>query len=208
MEGNTKDLVYSRNVIEFATVAKEFCAFIENIENLKRKAFVTASSKFLPLLYYKASLLPSTEPFYEEGVQKHVSEDDYETLRLKLKAFLGEHDEFPEAFDIRILETDDQFNATISEYLSDVYQDLKNFTLIYQQGQIEEMNDAIWECRLNFEEYWGIRLANCIRAMHILCYGKIDIDEDADREAKSDIKQPDTSKWFIAQRQKDTENEF
>lgn len=206
MEGSIKDLVYSRNVLEFATVAKEFCAFIESIQNLKRKAFVNASAKLLPLLYYKASLLPQTEPLYEEGNQKHVTEEHYESIRLGLKTFLGEHDEFPEIFDERIAETDDQFNATLSEYLTDVYQDLKDFTMLYQNGQPEEMNDALWECRLNFEEFWGIRLANCIRAMHILNYSNVDLETDDKEETKT--QKHDTSSWFITQRQNDMDNEL
>lgn len=206
MEGSIKELVYSRNVVEFATVAREFCAFTENVSNVKRSAFVGALSKLLPLLYYKASLLPQTEPVYEEGIPKHVTEEHYEEIRLKLKAFMGEHDEFPEVFDPRTAETDDQFNATISEYLADVYQDLKDFTMLYQNGYVEEMNDALWECKLNFEEYWGIRLANCIRAIHLLNYSQTDLDEEITVSDETES-EPDTSNWFITQRQKDLENE-
>lgn len=207
MEGSIKQLVYSRNALEFATVAKEYCAFIENVDKLKRKVFIAASAKLLPLLYYKASLLPQTEPLYEEGNIKHVTEELYEATRLKLKAFMGEHDEFPEVFDPRTAETDEQFNATLSEYLADVYQDLKDFTMLYQNGQVDEMNDALWECRLSFEEYWGIRLANSIRAVHQLNYGESDLDEDTIAAEQAE-NEPDTSSWFITQRQKDMENEM
>ena len=32
--------IFEKNVIEFVTVAAEFCAFLERAEHMKRKAFV------------------------------------------------------------------------------------------------------------------------------------------------------------------------
>jgi hypothetical protein len=202
MENSINEIVFSRSVVEFVTVAKEYCAFLENISNYKRKDFVRVMSSLLPLLYYKASLLPKTEPVYEEGNKKHVTEEYYIALNLKIKDLLGEHDAFPEVFDSRISETDEQFSASIAEYLSDIYQDLKDFTMLYHKGQVEEMNDALWECTLNFQEFWGIRLANAIRAIHILQFSGIDIEKDVE-ENQTHEKDIDTSEWIISKRQSD-----
>ena len=43
--------IFDKNVIEFVTVAAEFCAFLERAEGMKRKAFVDTTLKILPLLY-------------------------------------------------------------------------------------------------------------------------------------------------------------
>ncbi|MFO8022050.1 MAG: DUF5063 domain-containing protein [Perlabentimonas sp.] len=207
MSEKTKEIVFSKQVVEFAAVAKEYCAFIENLTNFKRSQFIQVASSLLPLLYYKASLLPATEPIYEDGNQKHVTEEYYLELNVRLKAFLGEHDAFPEVFDPRLAETDDEFSASLAEYLSDVYQDLKDFTIIYQGGQVEEMNDALWECRLNFQDYWGIRLANAIRAIHQLAYGEANLDASNEEDALNQDEQVDTSNWFMTRRQQDMEND-
>ena len=37
--------IFEKNVIEFVTVAAEFCAFLERAEHMKRKAFVDTSLK-------------------------------------------------------------------------------------------------------------------------------------------------------------------
>jgi hypothetical protein len=207
MTGNAKEMIYSRNVVEFATVAKEYCAFIDNISNYDRTNFVKIAGKLIPLLYYKATLLPLNEPFYEEGSKKFVTEELYESTRLKIKRLLKQHDDFPEVFDARIAETDEPFNATISEYMSDVYQDLKNFTILYQTGQLEEMNDALWECQLNFKDFWGIRLANTLRALHILNSNDIDMDADVEDELSesNDVSPRDTKNWIISQRQNEND---
>lgn len=200
-----KSIVYSRNVVEFATVAKEYCAFLENCQQHKKKSFVLAAQKLLPLLYYKASLLPETEPVYEEGNERFVTEEDYNLIMNRLKELLGSNDDFIEVNDPRIDENEGSFTASISEYLSDVWQDLKNFTMIYQVGNDDVINDALWECRSNFEEYWGIRLVNAIRALHILVFSGVDLEQEQKKTKK--VKEHDTSNWFVTRRQKDYNNE-
>lgn len=204
---STKEIVYSKGVVEFAAVAKEYCAFIENATSFKRSHFLRVAHSLLPLLYYKASLIPQTEPIYEEGNQKHVTEEFYIDLNETLKAYLGEFDAFPEVFDVRIAETDDMFSASIAEYLTDVYQDLKDFTMLYQNGRVEEMNDALWECYQNFKDYWGIRLANTIRAIHQLIASDADLDSQKEEETQDEGTEIDTENWFITQRQRQMDND-
>ncbi|NOU19578.1 MAG: DUF5063 domain-containing protein [Bacteroidales bacterium] len=200
-----KSIVYSRNVVEFATVAREYCAFLENVKTHSRKSFISASQKLLPLLYYKTSILPETEPIFDEGNEKFVTEDFYFDVQNNLKQLLGPHDDFLEIYDPRADEGEGLYTASISEYLTDVWQDLKNFTMLYQVGKAEVMNDALWECRSNFQEYWGIRLANTIRAMHILLFSGIDLEQEI--ETDDETKEPDTSNWFITKRQNDLNSE-
>lgn len=200
MDKSTKEIVFSKQVVEFAAVAKEYCAFIENITSYKRSQFVKISNTLLPLLYYKASLLPFTEPIYDDGNQKHVTEEYYLALNTRIKTYLGEHDAFPEVFDPRVVETDEQFSASLAEYLSDIYQDLKDFTMLYQGAQVDIMNDALWECFQNFKDYWGIRLANSIRAIHQLAFSGVDLDI-VNEEVEQEPNDLDTSDWFITKRQ-------
>jgi len=200
-----KSIVYSRNVVEFATVAREYCAFLENVKTHSRKSFISASQKLLPLLYYKTSILPETEPIFDEGNEKFVTEDFYFDVQNNLKQLLGPHDDFLEIYDPRADEGEGLYTASISEYLTDVWQDLKNFTMLYQVGKADVMNDALWECRSNFQEYWGIRLANTIRAMHILLFTGIDLEQEI--ETDDETKEPDTSNWFITKRQNDFNSE-
>ena len=44
-------VIFDRNVVEFVTVAAEFCKFLEQAETMKRDTFVDTSLKILPLLY-------------------------------------------------------------------------------------------------------------------------------------------------------------
>ena len=90
--------IFEKNVIEFVTVAAEFCAFLERAEHMKRKAFVDTSLKILPLLYLKASLLPKCETIGDEAPETYVTEETYEILRINLAGLMGEKDDYLDVF--------------------------------------------------------------------------------------------------------------
>jgi uncharacterized protein DUF5063 len=201
MENNT-DSVYSRNIIEFVAVANEFCKYAEHASDLKGDELLKILQRILPLMYIKASLLPSLNPFFENGNEKFVSEFDWLRIHDILRDKFGTADDYMEVFDERIMESEDHVISAISEDISDIYQDIKDFLLLYQTGTSEVMNDAVWECRMNFESFWGQKLVNSMRAIHKFIYSgeeiaKIENEDDINEEQKN------TSDWFITRRQKD-----
>ena len=42
------------------------------------------------------------------------------------------------------------------------------------------MNDSIWEVMSSFEQYWGTKLLNSLKALHGLYVKKIDPQQDAE----------------------------
>jgi hypothetical protein len=196
------DTVYSRNVIEFVAVANEFCKYAEHASELKGDELLRIMQRILPLMYLKASLLPQLNPYFEDGNEKFVTESDWVKIHDTLKEKLGTANEYLEVFDEKINESEGPVLSSISENMADIYQDNKDFLLLYQTGTVEVMNDAIWECRMNFENFWGQKLVNSMRAIHKFIYsgeeiGKVENDDENNDEKRN------TSDWFIARRQKD-----
>ena len=114
--------IFEKNVIEFVTVAAEFCAFLERAEHMKRKAFVDTSLKILPLLYLKASLLPKCETIGDEAPETYVTEEIYEILRINLAGLMGEKDDYLDVFVQDMVYSDQPIKKSISEDLADIYQ--------------------------------------------------------------------------------------
>jgi hypothetical protein len=196
------DPVYSRNVIEFVAVANEFCKYAEHASELKGDELLKILQRILPLMYLKGSLLPQLNPFFEDGNEKFVTESDWIRIEDTLKEKFGTANDFLEVFDEKVNETDGPVLSYISENMADIYQDIKNFLLLYQTGTVEVMNDAVWECRMNFENFWGQKLLNSMRAIHKFIYsgeeiGKIENDVEENDERRN------TADWFITRRQKD-----
>ena len=192
MEKNTEP-VYSRNVIEFVAVANEFCKYTEHASELKGDELLKILQRILPLLYLKASLLPALNPFFDNGNEKFVTEADWLKIHDILREKFGTADDYMEVFDERINESEGHVISSISENMTDIFQDMKDFLLLYQTGTSEVMNDAVWECRMNFENFWGQKLVNSMRAIHKFIYsgeeiGKIenDVEENDENRNTSD----------------------
>ncbi|UCG26725.1 MAG: DUF5063 domain-containing protein [Bacteroidales bacterium] len=178
MSDNGNHIVFSKNVIEFVTVAKEYCTFLDNIDRIKRTAFIDKSRKILSLLYLKAALLPANNPVLDEGNEKFVTEAEWDLVHTKVLRKLGQYDQYTEVFDPRMQEDGEPFQASLSENLADIYQNLMDFLLLYRIGNTDIMNDALWECRLNFEQYWGQGLVNALGALNRVLYGGDIADEN------------------------------
>ena len=173
------EVVYSKNVIEFVTVANEYCSFVEAVDHFNRKDFISRIQKLFPLLYLKASLLPEPDlEISDEAPEKFVGEDDYNFILNKLVSKIGEFDAYQEIYDSSMQYSHIPVEGSIAENITDIYQDLKDFILCYRIGTLEVMNDALGECRNNFEQYWGQRLVNGLRAIHYLLYGYANLDEE------------------------------
>jgi len=171
-------IVYSKNVVEFVTVANEYCATVENASKLSALENIQKLQKILPLLYLKASILPKVEKLLDDELEKYVNELDYNVLQQKWLQLLNENDSFYEVFDPNIQFGQETVTASVSENILDVYQDLKNFLIAYSIGNEDVMNDALYDCIYHFEDFWGQQLVNVLRAVHMLAYSDVDFGEE------------------------------
>jgi hypothetical protein len=204
---NNGEPVYSRNVVDFVAVANEFCKYAERSAELKGDELLKILQRILPMMYIKASLLPATEPFFENGNEKFVTESDWVRIHASLREKFGTADDYLEVFDEKINDSEGPVVSSVSENMADIYQDIKDFLLLYQTGTPEVMNDALWECKMNFENFWGQKLVNSMRAIHRFIYsgeeiGKVENDSEESDEDRN------TGDWFISRRQKDLRGEF
>lgn len=181
--------IFDKNVIEFVTVAAEFCAFLERAEGMKRKTFVGTTLKILPLLYLKASMLPKCEVIGDEAPETYVTEEMYEVLRINLSDIMAEKDDYLEVFLPDMAYSDQPIKKNISEDLADIYQDIRDFIFVFQLGLNETMNDALAICQENFGMLWGQKLVNTLRALHDVKYNQ-EPDEEEPGEEEEDEYEP------------------
>ncbi len=201
--------VYDKDVLEFVTVANEYSKFIEQSENIKLNEFIDKAHKLLALLYLKATILPEFDSKFENLNQRFISEQDYNFIRKKILKKLGQYDSYEEVFTPLREESDEAVGASISEDMADMYQDIKDFILLYEIGTEDVMYEAIWECRQAFKTFWGQRLTNALRALHFLRYSDEEYNEEENTtiEENINLNDIDTSDWIITRRQEDTSDE-
>lgn len=203
METDFDHPVYSKNVIEFVTVAKEFCAWLEKTPQYRRREFIDIGRKMLPLLYLKASVLPKTESMLEDNfLEKFVSEEEYQQIQNAILVKMGPYNDYLEVFTADMQLSEEPLTSTISENLADIYQDIKDFLMSYRTAVTEIMNEALIELVNSFENYWGQRLVNVLRALHEVAFNKEKIDEENDDVDFSEDKR-NKEDWLISKMQKE-----
>lgn len=180
-------VIFDRNVVEFVTVAAEFCKFLEQADGMKRATFVDTSLKILPLLYLKASMMPKCEMMGEDMPENFVTEETYEIVRMNLAGILAEKDDYLDVFVSDMKYSDQPITKYISEDLADIYQDIKDFIFVFQLGLNETMNDALAICQENFALYWGQKLVNTLRALHDVKYAQADSEDENPSDETDDL---------------------
>ncbi len=222
MKNTLNQIVYAKNAVEFVTVANEYCKFIESADAHSQKVFVNLALKLLPLLYLKASMLNETLAEFEDGLDEEgdfgteifVSEVEYYALETNIRTKLEDFNEYPDVYESQSVATNESTLCFISEDLTDIYQDLKNFTQNYRNGLEEVMVDSLFEANNQFKIYWGQRLVNTMRALHNIYFnGELSAEEEAiEPEEVEDFDDETTSKsnpnWLNDRFEDNTENPF
>ena len=163
------DPVYSKKVIEMLTVANEFCLFIESAVDTSKDDLLNYLQKICPLIYIKAALLPDIETGDEDAVEHFVTEEQWEDIFNNLHLKLGEDDLYY-FIDHHEKTHQDAVRASLSENLTDIYQDLKDFLLLYQKPLKAAKENAVRDCKKLFETRFGYRLVNAQTAIHYLLF--------------------------------------
>lgn len=175
-EPSNMPVVHSKGVVEMITVANDFCSFMEKSEEYTKDELLRYLERILPLIYIKASLLPEITVEDEDAVEHYVTEEQWEFLFNVIRNKFGEDDIF---FYINNQEKSQQdpIRASIAENLTDIYQDLKDFLLLYQKPLTIFRQNAVKDCRQLFQTRYGFLLVNVHQAIHYLIYREYTLQE-------------------------------
>ena len=181
-------VVYSKNVIEFATVAREYCVFAENALKYSKADYMKVASRLLPLLYMKGALLPEIKEVSDEQLPEVVDYETYESVRRAIRERLSSHDRYLTTFKEGFEMSESPIMATISEDMADIYQDIRNFCEQYHCGDDAVMYDAVAVVADKFRTYWGQRAANALSALNAALYSgdELNDDEKGDLDSQDD----------------------
>jgi hypothetical protein len=174
MEDNLSK-VKNKVVLEMIAIAHEFNLFTEDVKSKKKPEDIMGFyQKILPLMYTKAALLPDIEVGDESANERYVAEEHWENVFMALKEKFGPADEYWE-----LDGNNDTIKASMAEKLADIYQDSKDFVMLFQKNLLAAKENAVYEMKRLFMVHWGPRALSVIAQMHQLLYAKeISLEED------------------------------
>jgi len=195
------NLYFTKEVVEFVTVAKEYCNLMDNLKNIEQDDFIYKIHKINQLLYLKASLLPKINEIYEIETDRFVTEEMYGSTLILIQKLLDNKD-------LNILVDPYTTNVEkenewvyISEIFADIYQSLCDFLDTYRTGNEEMMHNALFEVYSDFKEWWGAKLLAAQFVLHKILYTN-DYDSIIDNNT-FDTNELKTDNWFTEQRRKE-----
>jgi len=170
--------VYSNALVEFVKAANEYCSFQEELKGTEGKLFIATSVSQLAEIYSLFLEIGETEPVFDTPPEPTVTEPEWSALFQRIALILGASNDILRVADEDEFDRSELTNHTISEDMADVYQELRDFTVIYSRGLEELMNDAAWELKLRFAEHWGAKLLRALSALHQLYVNNVDPSQE------------------------------
>ncbi len=157
--------VFSKNIIEMLTVANEYCLFVESIEKYNYADILSYMLKLAPLLYLKGAMLPQIEVSDEWANERFVTEEQYINIYNTILNKLDNKNLYKDADNISMYDTE-LIEYNFAEVLADVYQDLKDFVLLYQKETLAAKENAVFNCKLSFQNNWGKKMVSAMKYLH------------------------------------------
>lgn len=178
----------------FVKNCEDYCKLIESLDEMTNIEVLQDIKIALLPVYQKVHRIARPKTKYEHDAEKFVTERQYNKVRKVLLTILGAKDSYNEIFNPEKPGSKKSIQVSLSEELTDIYQDLKDFVQWYNQGTFESMNDALIELVDTFGKYWGMKLMNSVRYIHAIqhikpsLYGGLDDLEDVgdDDEGEED----------------------
>ena len=144
---------------DFYDSASNYCLWAEIDSNDKKKELFSALS-FLSSLYYKALFLPIVE-MEEEISGRKLSKMQYSNIYKRFSS-LPVHKYF-EVYNPLTIKPEKPTAGDIADDLMDIYLDIKEGMLLYEQGKI---NEAVFFWKFSFGIHWGYHITSALKVLH------------------------------------------
>ena len=202
-------LIYSEEVLKFVRSSQNFANWLEEEADIDSKSFIISGLRIMPELYSQMISIPPFDPVFNETSEKFVTEEDWAGVYQKVANSLGVLNDYDDIAQKTEYDRSELVCRKISEDISDIYQDIRDFLEIFRNSPEEIMNDGLWECRSNFESSWGGKVLRVSKAMHEIYISDDTLtmqDEEINSKNES-VKRFNTGDWIISKRQQEYREE-
>jgi len=178
MQANDHEgIIQSRPVLEMLTVANEYCLFFEKADAYQPQDILSYFRRIAPLLYLKASMLPDIIPPDDAIGERFVTEEQWENIFKSLSEKMG-----PEALYHFLDDNLDIQQASLADNMADIYQDMKDFVMLFQKNHFFSREVALATFQDLFQTHWGAILLIALKACHDKAYSNVANDGMTDND--------------------------
>ena len=154
-------------------LARNFCITVENASASQQIEFTEEMLDLLPRLYIAFSTLDTelTDIMADnEYLPQYLDQTYYDSIRRQLEMLYGADDTYLETFESDMKYSDTPIAASISEQITDIFQDIYNCVCAIKESEGMQTDLALYICKENFDAYWSQKLCNVMRPLNHLRY--------------------------------------
>ena len=118
----------------------------DKADKLALSEFLESLASKMMAIYKQCFEVNRFQTKYESDPEKFLTEKQYNNVLKTLKGVMGKHDNYNEIIDPNKPGATSIFQASLSEDLTDIYQDFYDLTSWYSLGTLESINDSVIEC--------------------------------------------------------------
>jgi len=153
-------------VLSFITAAKSYCTNIESYQAQGDTEFLLLMQANLLALYQAGNKLPNTYHQDSEDFKQEASDKFIEKITSLIADRLMDNRYYLHLFNPTDESDRDIVYGDLLDDLGDIYKDLKQSLLIFDNGTNEAKERAIWKFKFTFDHHWGDHCINAIYALH------------------------------------------
>ena len=160
----------SPNSLTFIALSNEYCQAIEHAADVDRDYFVAQMLQLLPRIYIVASDVETGSGYSDCYIDSQLDEDTYLQAREVIARLMADDDVYLEVMVEDMKYSDMPIATSVSENLSDLYQEFYNFVASARDMPTDTQQELVEVCKENFCNYWSQTLCNVMRALNNIYY--------------------------------------
>lgn len=154
--------IASSEVIELYKAAHDFCLTIEEHYKFDKEFFFRYCQRILPFLYLRGALLPECECYDWIDNDRYVTSETWQDIYNSLLSLFEDKNTF--FYWNNSLK--EPIESSMSENITDIYQDLKDFVFLYSKPSFYAKSNAVYYVRRWYYERWGYLILLTLQNMH------------------------------------------
>lgn len=143
----------------FLESVREYCSWAESEPKTETEE-VKVAIRLLADLYSGVLVLSNNGPG-NNVVAKSITKEEWNKIYIRFGALPFNY--YHEFFSPYKLVEEDPVIGDLADDLADIYRDVKNGLLLYEQGHVTE---ALWRWSQSFSLHWGRHATSALHALH------------------------------------------
>ena len=169
----TRKISESKSALDFINVVSQFCLLLESNKDNNGLQLLQNAYVLLCQLCLYGMKLPEIKRLTEYETHRKPNtrwKEMFDSLNQRLEEF-GYYHEISDPFD---LEDHELILGSLSNDLSEIYQDIAPGLHVWEKANTSEKLCIIWEWKWGYENHWGDHATTALRALHSLLFQHIE----------------------------------